>query len=85
MLGLLKALPQDAALFLIGDMDQLPSVGPGNVLADIIHSPLLPVARLSEIFRQPSSSSIILNAHRINKGLIPNFLQSQKTKTKNQI
>lgn len=73
MLALLKALPQDAALFLIGDVDQLPSVGPGNVLRDIIHSSFLPVARLAEIFRQAASSKIILNAHRINKGLMPKF------------
>lgn len=52
MFSLLKALPQEAALFLIGDVDQLPSVGPGNVLSDIIHSSALPVVRLSEIFRQ---------------------------------
>jgi exodeoxyribonuclease V alpha subunit len=78
MFSLLKALPQEAALFLIGDVDQLPSVGPGNVLNDIIHSSALPVVRLSEIFRQAASSKIILNAHRINKGLFPKMPQRQE-------
>lgn len=78
MLSLLRSLPQDAALFLIGDVDQLPSVGPGNVLNDIIHSSALPVARLSEIFRQAASSKIILNAHRINKGLLPKLPHGQE-------
>ena len=78
MFSLLKALPQEAALFLIGDVDQLPSVGPGNVLNDIIHSSALPVVRLSEIFRQAASSKIILNAHRINKGLFPKVPQGQE-------
>ena len=66
MNSLLKALPQDSALFLIGDADQLPSVGPGNVLVDIIDSKTLPVVRLTEVFRQAASSRIILNAHLIN-------------------
>lgn len=78
MFSLLKALSQEAALFLIGDVDQLPSVGPGNVLSDIIHSSALPVVRLSEIFRQAASSKIILNAHRINKGLFPKAPQGQE-------
>ncbi|MBY0501038.1 MAG: ATP-dependent RecD-like DNA helicase [Alphaproteobacteria bacterium] len=78
MFSLLKALPQEAGLFLIGDVDQLPSVGPGNVLSDIIHSSALPVVRLSEIFRQAASSKIILNAHRINKGLFPKAPQGQE-------
>ncbi|MBA2613804.1 MAG: AAA family ATPase, partial [Bacteroidetes bacterium] len=78
MLALLKALPQDSALFLIGDVDQLPSVGPGNVLSNIIYASSLPVARLTEIFRQASSSKIILNAHRINKGLMPTSPQKQE-------
>ena len=79
MNSLLKALPAESALFLIGDADQLPSIGPGNVLIDIIKSHALPVARLSEIFRQAASSRIILNAHRINEGLMPNLPQSQET------
>jgi len=71
MNSLLKALPHNAALFLIGDVDQLPSVGPGNVLRDLIKSNALPVVRLTEVFRQAESSRIIMNAHRINKGLMP--------------
>lgn len=78
MFSLLRALPQEAALFLIGDVDQLPSVGPGNVLNDIIRSSALPVVRLSEIFRQAASSKIILNTHRINKGLFPKVPQGQE-------
>lgn len=74
MNALLKALPQKAALFLIGDADQLPSVGPGNVLRDVILSKVLPTVRLTEVFRQAASSRIILNAHRINKGLVPKAL-----------
>lgn len=73
MNSLLKALPQDSALFLIGDADQLPSVGPGNVLVDIIDSKTLPVVRLTEVFRQAASSRIILNAHLINEGRLPEF------------
>src|SRR5215216_7067479 len=54
-----------------GDVDQLPSVGPGQVLADIIGSGRLPVARLTEVFRQAAESRIIVNAHRINRGEMP--------------
>jgi exodeoxyribonuclease V alpha subunit len=68
---LLKALPETAALWLVGDVDQLPSVGPGRVLADLIESEQLPVARLTEIFRQAARSRIIVNAHRINQGKAP--------------
>ncbi len=68
---LLKALPSRAALLLVGDMDQLPSVGPGSVLADMIGSGCIQTVRLTEIFRQAKSSDIILNAHRINDGIIP--------------
>ena len=60
-----------AALLLVGDVDQLPSVGPGQVLADIIGSGRLPVARLTEVFRQAAESRIIVNAHRINRGEMP--------------
>src|SRR5262249_49978790 len=56
---------------LVGDVDQLPSVGPGQVLADIIASGAVPVVRLTEIFRQAAESRIIVNAHRINQGLMP--------------
>jgi len=71
MSKLLQALPARAHLILVGDVDQLPSVGPGTVLADIIRSGVVPVVRLTEIFRQASSSRIIVNAHRINSGLLP--------------
>ncbi|MBK8223976.1 MAG: ATP-dependent RecD-like DNA helicase [Candidatus Obscuribacter sp.] len=68
---LLKAIPDNAALLLVGDVDQLPSVGPGAVLADIIASEAVPVVRLTEIFRQAATSKIIVNAHRINQGQLP--------------
>ena len=68
---LLKAVPATATLILVGDVNQLPSVGPGNVLQDIIASAALPVVELTEIFRQAQESSIIVNAHRINSGLMP--------------
>ncbi len=71
MYALLNALPGNAALLVVGDVDQLPSVGPGQVLADVIGSGLLPVARLTEVFRQAAESRIIVNAHRINEGEIP--------------
>jgi len=68
---LLKAIPSKARLIFIGDIDQLPSVGPGNVLKDLINSDMLPVTTLSEIFRQAKGSRIITNAHRINRGIMP--------------
>jgi exodeoxyribonuclease V alpha subunit len=68
---LLKAVPVHATLILVGDVNQLPSVGPGNVLKDIIASGAVPVVFLTEIFRQAQDSSIIVNAHLINKGVIP--------------
>jgi exodeoxyribonuclease V alpha subunit len=71
MSKLLQALPVRAHLILVGDVDQLPSVGPGAVLGDIIRSGAVPVVRLTEIFRQASSSRIIVNAHRINSGAMP--------------
>jgi len=71
MRALLKALPDDAALLMVGDADQLPSVGPGQVLADIIGSGAVPVVRLTEVFRQAAESQIIVNAHRINQGKMP--------------
>jgi exodeoxyribonuclease V alpha subunit len=60
-----RAVPDAAALLIVGDVDQLPSVGPGQVLADIIASHLLPVVRLTEVFRQAAGSRVISNAHRI--------------------
>lgn len=68
---LLRAVPDESSLLLVGDVDQLPSVGPGSVLADIIASEQIPVVRLTEIFRQAASSKIIVNAHRINEGKMP--------------
>ena len=67
----LDALPPEAHLLLVGDVDQLPSVGPGNVLWDIITSGLIPVVRLTEIFRQAQESHIITAAHAVNEGRIP--------------
>lgn len=67
----LKALPDHAQLIFVGDVDQLPSVGPGNVLRDIIQSGAVPVARLTQIFRQAQESLIVTNAHRINSGQQP--------------
>ena len=71
MHALLRALPEHAALLLVGDVDQLPSVGPGQVLADLSEGGALPVARLREVFRQAARSRIIVNAHRINAGRLP--------------
>ena len=71
MHSLLKAVPARAALLLVGDVDQLPSVGPGQVLADLIGSGAVPVVRLTEVFRQAARSRIVTNAHRINQGLLP--------------
>ncbi len=73
MQALVKALPDSAALLIVGDIDQLPSVGPGQVLADIIASGAVPVVRLTEVFRQAASSRIIVTAHRINQGLMPDL------------
>ena len=73
MHALLKAVPDHAALLIVGDIDQLPSVGPGQVLADIIGSGAVPVVRLTEVFRQAAKSRIIVNAHRINEGVLPDL------------
>ncbi|MBI2854865.1 MAG: ATP-dependent RecD-like DNA helicase [Chloroflexi bacterium] len=64
----LKAVPPQATLILVGDVDQLPSVGPGNVLKDMINSGCIDVVRLTEVFRQAQESMIVLNAHRVNQG-----------------
>jgi len=71
MRSLLKALPDRAVLLVVGDVDQLPSVGPGQVLGDMIASETIPVVRLTEVFRQAAQSRIIVNAHRINSGQMP--------------
>ncbi len=73
MHALLKAVPESAALLIVGDIDQLPSVGPGQVLADIILSGAVPVVRLTEVFRQAAESQIIVSAHRINQGSLPDL------------
>ena len=70
---LVAALPSSARLVLVGDVDQLPSVGPGTVLRDVIASGAVPVVRLTEIFRQAAQSLIVLNAHRIHDGEMPDF------------
>ncbi len=71
MNNLLKAIADGTRIVLVGDVDQLPSVGPGNVLRDIIESGVIPVIRLNEIFRQAEESMIVVNAHKINKGEAP--------------
>jgi len=73
MYSLLKAIPSHARLILVGDIDQLPSVGAGNVLQDLIASEKIPVTRLTDIFRQAANSKIIINAHKINAGQFPNI------------
>jgi exodeoxyribonuclease V alpha subunit len=73
MQALVKAIPDKAALLIVGDIDQLPSVGPGQVLADVIASGVVPVVRLTEVFRQAAQSRIITSAHRINQGSIPDL------------
>jgi exodeoxyribonuclease V alpha subunit len=71
MHALTRAIPDRAAVILVGDVDQLPPVGPGQALADIIDSRALPVVRLTEVFRQAAQSRIIVNAHRVNRGEMP--------------
>jgi exodeoxyribonuclease V alpha subunit len=78
MSRLLDALPRKARLILVGDADQLPSVGPGLVLADTIRSGLIPVVHLTEIFRQAGDSRIITGAHAINRGDIPDIFETSK-------
>ncbi len=71
MQALVRALPAEAALLLVGDVDQLPAVGPGQVLADVIGSGAIPVVRLTEVFRQEAQSRIVVSAHAINEGRMP--------------
>lgn len=73
MRGLVNAVPNNGTLVLVGDVDQLPSVGAGNILGDVISSNVFPVVFLNEIFRQSQESKIICNAHRINAGKMPNL------------
>ncbi|WP_035778829.1 SF1B family DNA helicase RecD2 [Butyrivibrio sp. MC2013] len=79
MNALLKAIPESMRLILVGDIDQLPSVGAGNVLRDIIESAAFPVVRLTRIFRQAMESRIVMNAHRINEGHMPDISNSKGT------
>lgn len=79
MYSLLKAIPDSARVIFVGDINQLPSVGPGNVLKDMIASKCIPVVMLEEIFRQAKGSQIITNAHRINRGDFPNIQNSQES------
>lgn len=79
MNNLTKALPTKMRLVLVGDIDQLPSVGAGNVLRDIIDSGVIPVVRLTRIFRQAQSSRIVMSAHAINRGCFPDISNGQHT------
>ena len=79
MYNLLKAVPDGMTLILVGDVDQLPSIGAGNVLRDIIESGCFPVIRLTRIFRQAQQSRIIMNAHRINHGQMPDISNGKNT------
>jgi exodeoxyribonuclease V alpha subunit len=76
--NLLKAVPRGCRLILVGDVDQLPSVGAGNVLRDILSSEVVPYVRLNSIFRQARESMIVVNAHLINSGKLPITNQKQK-------
>ena len=71
MQSLMKALPQNCRLILVGDPDQLPSVGPGNLFSDLIRSEAVPTIRLTEVFRQAQESLIVMNAHAVNHGELP--------------
>ena len=73
MRALLAAVPDAAAVLIVGDVDQLPSVGPGQVLADVIASGAVPVVRLTEVFRQAARSRIVTSAHGINRGAVPDL------------
>ena len=79
MYNLMKAIPEHMRLVLVGDIDQLPSVGAGNVLRDIIDSERIPVIRLTRIFRQAQSSRIIMSAHAINQGYYPDTSNGKQT------
>ena len=79
MNNLTKALPTKMRLVLVGDIDQLPSVGAGNVLRDIIDSGVIPVVRLTRIFRQAQSSRVVMSAHAINRGCFPDISNGQHT------
>lgn len=78
MNALMKAIPPHMRLILVGDIDQLPSVGAGNVLRDVIDSEVFPVVRLTRIFRQAQTSRIIMNAHKINAGRDAGYFQRKE-------
>ncbi len=78
MAHMLRAIPSEARIILVGDVDQLPPVGPGNVLRDVIRSGKIPVVRLTKIFRQAAESLITINAHRINQGKMPTVASKGK-------
>ena len=80
MHSLVRALPNHAGLILVGDVDQLPSVGPGTVLGDLIESGVVPVVRLTEVFRQAADSRIITTAHRIRRGQMPELKKADPSK-----
>jgi exodeoxyribonuclease V alpha subunit len=82
MFHLLKAVPDQAVLILVGDVFQLPSVGPGNVLSDLIESGCLPVVHLDQIFRQGEGSLIVVNAHRIHQGEMPILVKEEEGRNK---
>lgn len=77
MYALLRALPKSSALVMVGDVDQLPSVGPGNALRDLIDSDVVPVVRLTEVFRQAATSKIIASAHLIRQGKMPELRSAE--------
>lgn len=79
MYHLLKAIPNESRLILIGDIDQLPSVGPGTVLKDLIYSECLKISKLEQIFRQAAGSRIVTNAHFINQGQFPDISTRKKS------
>lgn len=79
MHSLLKAVSPGTRVIIVGDVDQLPSVGPGNVLRDLIDSRCVKVVRLKEIFRQSQKSMIIVNAHKINNGEMPSSMKKAET------
>ena len=71
--SLLRALPDGVRLILVGDPEQLPPVGPGFPLSDLLRSGAIPSVRLTEIFRQAQKSLIVMNAHRVNRGILPDL------------
>lgn len=79
--NLFKAVHPNSQLVLVGDVDQLPSVGPGTVLKDLINSDIVPVARLTQVFRQAAESLIVQNAHRINRGEFPRLIKPGEQKS----